>query len=58
LFGALIDGVSLAKILAVHGGIAIHLFVHDMFRLSVEIDLTYLLIAAAKGVNIVKRSPT
>lgn len=34
-------GVAPKKIFALQGGIAINLFVHDMAKLSVDIDLTY-----------------
>lgn len=38
--------VAKEKCFALHGGTAINLFVRDMPRLSVDIDLTYILIEA------------
>ena len=48
--------VAKEKCLALHGGTAINLFVRNMPRLSVDIDLTYLVIEdrEASIVNIVK----
>jgi hypothetical protein len=41
--------VAKEKCFALHGGTAINLFVRDMPRLSVDIDLTYLPIASTIG---------
>lgn len=37
-----IPEVAKVKIFALHGGTCINLFVRDMLRLSVDIDLTYI----------------